>query len=149
MRTETIAGIEYQIGKLGPFEQLHVGRKLAPLLAHAIPSLAKLSGEGEKPNLEMLLFEAAAVPMAEVLSRMSKEDVEYIVNECLAVCQRHEKRGWAKVLNAGGGLQYMDIEVDTLVGLTQAVINVSLGRFFPTGQPESTAPASPDSSQSE
>ena len=64
MNTETINGVEYQIGKLGLFEQLHVGRKLAPMLAHALPALAQLSVEGEKPDITMLVLSAAAVPIS-------------------------------------------------------------------------------------
>ncbi len=148
MRTETINGIEYQIGKLGPFEQLHVGRKLAPLLAHTIPALMQFSEKGERPNFEMVLFSAAAIPIADVLCKMDKEDVDFVVTECVSVCQRHQKKNWAKVM-VNGNLMFQDIEVDTLLSLTQAVIEVSLGRFFPTGQSESTAPESPDSSPSE
>ena len=143
MKTETIAGVEYQIGKLGAFEQLHVGRKLAPLLAHAIPALAQIAAvEGTaKPDIEMLLLSAAAIPLADVLCHMAKEDVDFVVNECLAVCQRKQTKGWAKVLAPGGNLMFQDIEADTLIGLTKSVIEVSLGRFFPTGQSESPVAA--------
>ena len=146
MRTETINNVEYEIGKLGAFEQLHVGRKLAPLLAHAIPALIEINGADDRPNMEMLLFSAAAIPMADVLCRMAKEDVDFVVAECLAVCQRKQAKNWAKVF-VNGHLMFQDIEVDTLIALTQAVIEVSLGRFFPTGQSESPTVESTDSPQ--
>ena len=142
MRTETINGVEYQIGKLGAFEQLHVGRKLAPLLAHAIPALGELAMiEGTEASISTLLLTSAAIPLADVLCRMSKEDVDFVVNECLAVCQRKQTKGWAKVLAQGGTLMFQDIEADTLIALTKSVIEVSLARFFPTGQSESPVAA--------
>ena len=148
MRTETINNIEYEIGKLGAFEQLHVGRKLAPLLAHAIPALMELSQKSDdtKPDFGMLVFSAAAIPMAEVLCRMTKEDVDFVVTECCSVCQRKQAKNWAKVM-ANGNLMFHDIEADTLIRLTQAVVEVSLGRFFPTAQSESSTPESQDSPQ--
>jgi hypothetical protein len=141
IRTETINGIEYQIGKLGAFEQLHVGRKLAPLLAHAIPALMQIGPDAaEKPGVDELIFSAAAIPMADVLARMSKEDVDYVLHECLAVCQRRQAKGWARVF-VNGVLMFQDIEADTLFQLTKAVVEVSLGRFFPTSQSESAPTA--------
>ena len=141
MNTETINGIEYQIGKLGPFEQFHVGRKLAPLLAHALPAFMQIEQEGgiKRPDIELVLLSGAGIPIAEVLSRMSKEDVDYVLHECLAVCQRKQAKGWARVFG-NGILMFQDIEADTLFALTKAVVEVSLGRFFPTSQSES-APA--------
>ena len=143
MKTETINGIEYQIGKLPVIEQLHVGRRLAPLLAHAIPALLALrtdeASDESKSDLGMLILSAAAVPMADVLARMSNEDVEYVVKQCLDVCQRKQPKGWAKVA-ASGAIMFADIEADTVIALVKSVVEVSLGRFFPTGQSESPAP---------
>lgn len=149
MRTETINGHEYEINKLDPFEQLHVGRRLAPLLAHALPAFARLMAAGERPNMEILLFEGAAIPMADILAKMPQEDVDYVFKQCLSACKRRDKKGWARITTPDGTLMYQDIELDTMLPLVQNVVEVSLGRFFPTGQPESPASPSPDSNPSE
>jgi hypothetical protein len=143
MKTETINGIEYNIGKLDPFEQMHVGRRLAPLLAHAMPAFMSIVAQGDiekRPDIEIVLLSGAGIPIAEVLAKMSNEDVDYVIHQCLSVCQRKQKNGWAKVF-ANGVLMFADIEGDTLVALTKHVVEVSLGRFFPTGQSESTPAA--------
>lgn len=145
MKTETINDHEYEINKLPVFEQLHVGRRLAPLLAHALPAFARLMGQGEAPGMGALLFEGAAIPMADVLSRMPQDDVDYVVRECLNVCKRHDKKAWSRVTTPNGDMMYADIELDTVIALVQGVVEVSLGRFFPTGQPESPVSPSPDS----
>src|SRR4051812_38586804 len=114
MRTETINKIEYEIGKLNAFEQLHVGRKLAPLLAHAIPALLKIAEvDGAAVNLQTLLITSAAAPIADVLCRMDEADVDYIVNKCLATCQRRQAKNWAKVMSSNGQIMFADIELDT------------------------------------
>jgi len=67
---------------------------------------------------------------------MSNEDVEYVVKQSLDVCQRKQPKGWAKVA-ASGSIMFVDIEADTVIALVKSVVEVSLGRFFPTGQSES------------
>jgi hypothetical protein len=135
-----INSITYSTGKLNAFEQLHVSRRLAPMLAALVssfqsaPSLAK----GAELNEDDILALATG-PLADTFSKMSDEDVNYIVNTCLAVCQRKQAGGYSKVIS-NGNLMFSDIELDTLMGLTLAVIQENLGRFFPTSQPTSDAP---------
>lgn len=158
MKTDTIGGIEYEIGKLPTMKQLQVGRRLAPLIAAAAPGIVELSlheqsgedaGNAEatpKPkderaeiDLMKLVLTSAAVPTAEMLAKMPDQDFEYVVNECLAVCQRRQAKGWARVYT-NGVLMFADIEGGTVIALVRAVIEESLGSFFPTRQPESPAP---------
>jgi hypothetical protein len=142
MRTVDFNGVTYSTGKLPVFEQLHVARKLAPVLAHLIPVFKKLleaeSATAAGNGIEDIILDLAAGPLADILSKMSKEDVEYVVNACLDVCDRKQERGFAKV-RAGGTLMFNDIELDTLIGLTATVVWSNLGRFFPTSQPTSHA----------
>lgn len=159
MRTETIDGNEYEIGKLATLKQLQVGRRLAPLIAAAAPGIVELSlhetdtsGQGtagssqpKDPRAEIdlmkLVLTSAAVPTAEMLAKMTDQDFEYVVNECLAVCQRKQTRGWARVYT-NGVLMFSDIQGGAVLALMRAVIEESLGSFFPTRQP-----ASPETSQ--
>jgi len=133
-KTETIHNIDYLIGKLSAFEQLHVARRLAPVLAELFTSF-KATPEGGEAGLDALL-ELASVPLAKTLAKMTNEDVDYVVNACLSVCQRQQAKGWARVM-VNGVLMFADIELDTLIALTSSVVQENLGRFFPTSQPES------------
>ena len=118
-----------------------MGRKLAPLLAHALPAFMQIaSGGTDRPDIEVVLLSGAGIPIAEVLAKMSKEDVDFVLHECLAVCQRKQAKGWAKVF-ANGVLMFQTSRPTRCLRLTKAVIEVSLGRFFPTGQPESSPAA--------
>ena len=134
MNSTEINGINYTIGKLDAFTQLHVARRLAPVLAgmftafrHA-PEIANAADDS--------ILAMATGPLAETLAKMSNEDVDYVVNACLSVCQRQQAKGWAKVM-VNGSLMFSDIELDALLGLTVAVIQENLGRFFSTSQPAS------------
>lgn len=145
-RHEEIAGHKYAIGKLDAFEQLHVARRLAPMLSELMsafisaPALftGKTEGEDESKAL-MEVLELATGPLADAFSKMSNVDVDYIVHACLSVCERKQAKGYAKVYIPRGGLMFQDIQLDTLLGLTWYVIQENLAGFFPTSQPTSGA----------
>jgi hypothetical protein len=136
-----IAGITYQVGKLNAFEQLHVARRLAPMLGDLVsifkqhPNLIS-DGESDGESAESRILELALGPLSHTFAKMSNEDVDFIVNTCLSACQRKQERGYAKVF-VNGHLMFQDIQLDTLLGLTFAVIEENLGSFFPTGRPAS------------
>jgi len=142
MKTETSNGVEYLIDKLDAFEQIHVGRKLAPLLAHALPAFLSIQNEveSEREGVEIVLLSGAGIPIADVLAKMSDEDANYVMHKCLARCQRKQAKGWAKVF-ANGVLMFQEIGGDDIIRLTKSVVEVSLSRFFPTGQPASPSTA--------
>ena len=131
----TFNKIEYRTGKLSAFEQLHVARRLAPALANlfTVFSTAPTMGEGE--SIEDTILSLATGPLADTFSKMSDEDVDYIVNTCLGVCERQQEKGWAKIMRSGT-LMFHNLELDELLGLTFTVIQENLGRYFPSSQPE-------------
>lgn len=140
--TTDINGTTYVIGKLSAMEQLHVARRLAPVLASLIPAFVgnpglfdKNEDEGGGADAMMII---ASGPVAETLSKMSNEDVDYVVNACLSVCEWKQAKNFAKVM-VNKVLMKGNLELDELMGLTIAVIQENLGRFFPTSQPDSRA----------
>lgn len=138
MKTVPINEISYTIGKLSAREQLHVARRLAPVLAELFVSF-KNSPQQVDAGLDAILA-LASVPLAKTFAEMPEPDVDYVVNKCLSVCQRQQKNGWAKVM-VDDVLMFADIELDTLLSLTAEVVQENLGRFFPTSQPESPTAA--------
>lgn len=156
-RIVPFGGTNYRIGRLDPFVQFHVARRLAPILANlgtalkeAAPLLQSKQATGGTPeeaaaSKDAEDFDALAVaigPIAETLAKMSDEDVDYILHKCLAVCQRDIGGGkWAPVqLRGGTRLMFEDIDLPTLMGLTINTIQDNLSSFFPTG-PQSSAAA--------
>jgi hypothetical protein len=132
----TIAGHSYTIGELNAFEQLHVARRLAPVLAGIVSAFSSAPHLSKGESAEEKILELATGPLANAFAQMSDVDVDYIVHRCLAVCHRKRAGGQDKVF-ANGVLMFKDIKLDTLMGLTLAVIQENLGSFFPTGQPTS------------
>jgi hypothetical protein len=128
MENPIIGGNEYVIGKLTAFEQLHVSRRLSPTLAGLMIVLSS-----KKASFSEVL-DIGAGPLADAFANMAEGDVDYIVNKCLGACQRKQERGYAKVF-ANGNLMFGDIHLDTMIGLTLAVLQENLGGFFPTSQP--------------
>lgn len=102
----------YKIGKMNVFTQLHITRRLAPAFI-----------AGKSSNNELL-------EVSKALQSMNDDDMDFIVNSCLSVCQRQESAGWQRVQSAPGTLQYADIELDTVIRLCVETIKDNLGNFF-------------------
>jgi hypothetical protein len=138
----------YKIGRLDTFTQFHIARRLAPLLANlgaamkdAAPMLEDKFKQQESKGTESDEASAAALsvavgPIADTLSKMSDDDVDYILHKCLAVCQREiAPNRFAPVqLRNGTRLMFEDIDMPVLLGLTINTIQDNLSSFFPTGQ---------------
>ncbi|WP_343724939.1 phage tail assembly chaperone [Herbaspirillum huttiense] len=111
----------YRIGRLDARKQFHVARRLAPVLAG-------LSGGAAKAGASLV---AQLMPIADALSKMADEDVDYVLDSCLAVCQRAQQGGqFAAVTVPSGGLMFQDIDMAQMIQLTVAVIQGNMAGFF-------------------
>lgn len=132
-----LKGHQYQSGKLDAFKQFHVARRLAPLLSGVG---AALKGNGEQPKqgdgeaaaaAQKADFSDFLEPMADALAHMPDADCDYILFTCLAVVQRQQGNGWAKVLAQGSrSLMFDDIDMGEMIGITMKVIQENIGGFF-------------------
>lgn len=178
-----VANYTYRAGRLDAFKQFHVQRRLAPALlaltAGAAEQLAVMDqklgqtsppadgADGADPSkaeqldsiIDPAIFGAMAKimrPVAEALGSMKDEDVNFILNTCLAAVERKDGNGWQRVMTRGT-LQYADIDAAVMMQLTMRVIQENLGGFFrghlgggppgtpgqqQTGSKSGTAPAS-------
>lgn len=126
----TLANHSYRIGvrKLNAMEQFHVTRKLGPALVIAGVTFKALM-EGVKVSIEDWV--AIAGPVMDVISRMSNEDVEYIIFTCLKAAERLSGGNYAPVLAADGRqLMFADMDQGELLQLTLAVLRDNLENFF-------------------
>ena len=123
--TIEVGGNSYRIGRLDARKQFHVARRLAPIL----PALG-----GMKTGKDMMM---SIAPVAEALSKMSEEDTDYVLDTCLAVCQRIQGNGQGAPLMArGGGLMFQDIDMPQMIQLTIQVLRENLAGFFPAAAAE-------------
>lgn len=125
-----INGVLYRSGKLDTFKQLHVSRKIAPLVPKVLPAFASIAKRQKEATADDIGIIAEAIqPVADVLSEMSEQDVEYVFGNCLAVVQRKQGKDWARVWS-NDALMFDDIDLPTMTQIAMKVIWDNLGPFI-------------------
>lgn len=124
-----IKGAIYRTGKLTPFQQFHVSRRLAPAMLALGKGAASLPAkeEGEPTSTEELL---AFEPLVDAVSKMSNVDSEYILNCCLDTCTKKQGTGW-QVIRVAGQWVFEDIDLEVMMRLVVETIKENLGNFMP------------------
>lgn len=141
MATEfEVGGKRYRVGKLDAFKQLHLARKIGPIITKIAPQFASMqpaeteaTGPVPLPTAQSLGDVIKLVdPVIQALSDLKEDDVNYIARLCLSVVQREEGvNSWIAPWNAAAGrLQFQDIELPELVEICVNVIQENLGRFL-------------------
>ena len=123
-----VFGQTYSIGRMDAMKELHVSRRLAPLMAGFGASAFSLVQQGKETIDDGAMLQVFG-PVVDALSKMKDDDVEYIIRTCLAVVKRKEGERWVPVQN-GTQLQYQDITMQGMMRLTIEVIQERLGGFF-------------------
>jgi hypothetical protein len=127
-----IDDVTYQAGKLNAFQQLHVSRKLSPVLPKLLPAFLSLTKE-ELDSKDLATIAEAVAPATEVLASMADADVEYVIGTCMTVVKRAlpGNAGWTKAWNEAANLpMYEDIDLGVMLQITWKVLGDSLGNFF-------------------
>lgn len=133
-----INGNMYLIGRLNALDQMHVSRKIAPLVPTLMPLIAEVA-KGDLENAIKAIEESgdnadlsdlgglseALKPMMEALSHMPESDVNYVTHKCLSVV----KRGSAVVCR-GETIMFDDLDMLQILPLIIAVIRKNLGNFI-------------------
>lgn len=118
-RIETVDEFTYRFRKMNAFDQLHVARRLAPILA-GLGGLSKLS------------LDSAFGPIAQALAALKDDDVNYIIQKCLGAVDRKLPGGgfmvvWNKDANQS---QFQDLELGALLKLTGIAMEHNLQGFL-------------------
>jgi hypothetical protein len=158
-----IKGNRYSIGRLSAKQQLHVSRRIAPVIPPMIPAFLKLgenlrsqAGQDGTSGVDRALnlfggdadgFSSALQPFADALAAMTDADADYVIDNCLTVVQRQQASGWARVVTMEGK-QYMfaDMDMEVILPLVVQVIVANLGPFIQgllTSLPSSPEPETP------
>ena len=133
---------QYSIGRLNAMDQLHVSRKIAPLVPTIIPIISEVAKggladafkaiDGDK-EIDLETFDlksldgltGALEPLTTAFSAMPEKDVDYVVQKCLSVVNRGTAR-----LCVNGQIMFDDLDMGQILPLTLAVIRVNLGNFI-------------------
>ena len=137
MENIELNGHEYVIGRLNALDQLHVSRKISPLVPTLMPIISEIAkGDLEKTikaiedgdNEELTGLEPLAEalsPLMEAFSNLPEKDVNYVIHKCLSVV----KRGGAVVCR-GESIMFDDLDMEHILPLALAVIRINLGNFI-------------------
>ncbi len=130
-----IDGKVYRVGRLNAKQQLHVFRRLGPLLAaigkpvgemvRAYGSLKEAEGSGKASLGDVL------EPVMNELAKMPDAEVDYVIDTCLSACSRREGDRFAPMMRQGV-LVFQDIDMVAMVRLSIEVIKDNIGNFLST-----------------
>lgn len=146
-----VADHNYRVGRLSALQQFHVGRRLAPVLAvmgvraarvaadmaRGVPPGGAEGAEGEElerlaEDAELAMVFMPVLPaMADVISKMSDEEANYIIFECLGVVEREVTDGRWQVTCTQKQLMFQDdMDMGVLIRLVAAVVQENLSGFL-------------------
>lgn len=135
-REVIINGGAYRVGKLSAKTQFHIARRLAPVLL----AFLQKQGSGSPEELKKIdPFELLSGPVVQALADLKDEDCDFVLDNCLAVCQRQRDGGWSFIV-LKGVYMHQDLDLPTLLELTAATIQHNMESFFPTARPASNPP---------
>lgn len=139
-------GVQYSIGRLSAKQQLHVSRRIAPVIPPMIPAFLKLaeklkasggddaSGAAKAKLLmggDLSDLGEALQPFADALASLNDADADYVFDNCLSVVQRRQDSGWARVVSLEQkSLMFQDMELGVMLPLVVQVIVANLGPFI-------------------
>ena len=138
----TISGKNYTIGRLNALDQLHVSRKIAPIIPSLIPIISEVAKSGlskviesmesgddvELENIDLKELDGlsgALSPLMEVIAGMSEADTTLVIHKCLSVVIRD-----GAVLCRGESIMFDDLDMMQILPLVVAVIRKNLGNFI-------------------
>ena len=138
----TISGKNYTIGRLNALDQLHVSRKIAPIIPSLIPIISEVAKGGlskviesmesgddvELENIDLKELDGlsgALSPLMEVIAGMSEGDTNLVIHKCLSVVIRD-----GAVLCRGESIMFDDLDLMQILPLVVAVIRKNLGNFI-------------------
>lgn len=127
----TERGQVYRIGRLDAFKQLHVSRRLAPVVPTLVPVFLKIARQ-ESAMQDIPGTAALLQPFADALASMADADAEYLLSTCLSVVQRKtSETTWAPVWSdKARACMFDDMDLGVMVKLVLEVVKDSLGPFM-------------------
>lgn len=131
-----VSGRTYVFGHLDAFVAMHVSRKLFPMVMAMQRSMSGFAPEELKlaqvdDEKAKALFDHATSPLIMAFAEMKNEDVDYILDKCLAVVQAKDPTtGALSPLRVNGRMMYEDVDMPKMLRLAFIVVKEDLGDFF-------------------
>lgn len=131
----TFGGREFKLGELDPFKQLHIVKRVGPILGEILPVMKDAIGLKKIEHLsEAEKLEAVAkfiTPIAHGFSKLGDEDLDKVLMLLLSSVEIKTAIGnWAKVAN-GTMLMFNDLKLPALLQVAGRAFMYNLADFFP------------------
>lgn len=123
---------QFRTAKLDAFQQLHVSRKLAPIIPTLIPVFVKIAKDGAELS-DIASYAEILAPFADGLAAISNEDSEYVMATCMSVARRKAAGtdNWAPVWsNSARACMFDDMDLGDIIQIVMKVVQDSLGNFI-------------------
>src|SRR6185312_6619357 len=115
-----IDGVKYQSDKLPLFTQFHVLRRMGSLFSSIV-------GAGAVRDKDPLL---AIGYIATAVSKLSEDDANYVLKNCLSVVKKLQGAVWAPLMSATGNLMFNDLSLPNMLEIAQKVLEDNFGPFI-------------------
>ena len=128
-----IKGAKYRTGRLTPYTQAAITRRLLPCLVGlgaAVKDLKLKPGDIEQMD-DLATIVNAFGPIASAIAKMTDDEFNFVLNACLDAATRQDGEKWARIRAQGGGFMYDDIDLPVMVQLTYKTLAENLGNFLP------------------
>jgi len=126
-----IGGQRYRSEKLDAFKQLHISRKIAPIIPKLLPVFLKFAGKADALKEDLGALAEAFEPLAQALAEMPDADCEYVFAACLGAVSRNQQGNWAPIWSQNAkSLMFDDIDIGLMTQISVKVIWDSLGGFI-------------------
>jgi len=133
----TIGKDVYRAGKLDAFKQLHIARRLTPCIGPLV-QLAAIDPEKFKVEKDAAGtvtkidgdFNQVVGPLANAITALSDEDVEYVLNACLEVTERKQSGGKWAPLRVNDVTMFDGLTLPAMLQIAYHVILENIADFF-------------------
>lgn len=148
-----VGGRNYRTPRLSAMDQLHVSRRIAPVLAELAPALGSLSRllgpvEGEEAE-PVAIPEGGELgetlpPLMKAFAAMSDADVDYVINKCFRALQVDAGGDkWARMMSVNGAMMDDTMQLPDMLQILYKVVEANLASFFHTARPNSPGNVTP------
>lgn len=125
-------GRKFKLSKIDAFKQLHIVRRVAPLLGEVLPALKgglkEIENLSEAEKLEVI--GKFMGPIITGMSKLSDEDTDIVLYGLLESVEVQQPGGsWARVAS-GKMLMIQDIELPMMLQVAAKAFMFNIARFF-------------------
>ncbi len=132
-----IGSREFQVGKIDPFKQFHIVRRMGPILGELAPMIqefakvAKAGVESVSEDARLEIISKFISPIMNGLAKLSDEDANRVLFGLLSAVEMKQSAGnWARVAT-DTALMFSDLELPVLLNAAGRSFVFNLSGFFP------------------